>query len=269
MTEPLQKHFTIDVHQKLYEKDTPHGNLEVYQTSPYGVMLTLNGHILMSEFDGFFYHEMMAHPALFTHPHPQSIAIIGNCHGILLEVLKHSCVTQVHCINDNTQLEEAVSQYFPSLVQAKSDPRVQYHFIDPQTWAKACIAETIDIVILGQHSDTCLREHYQYFYSALREDGILVQPCQSSFLHLHTLKPLFQNIQLAGFHDWQTLNFPQPSYPTGWRTTMMAMKRPTINRIREKDVFNRNFSTRYYNFDTHKAALALPEFMREEFDKVC
>ena len=32
----------------------------------------------------------------------------------------------------------------------------------------------------------------------------------------------------------------------------------------EKDIFNKSFSTRFYNLDVHKAAFALPEFMRIE-----
>jgi spermidine synthase len=262
MTEPLPQHFTIDLSQKLYEKNTAHGMLAVYQTTPYGLILAMNGHILLSEQDGFLYHEMMVHPALFTHPHPVSVAIIGNYHGILQEVLKHPSVTEVHCINDDTELDEAVSHYFAAFIQEKSDARIYYHLVNPDNWLKDCKACKFDIIIQNQADSLPLS--YQLFYLALRDNGMLIHPCYTSFLHLHTLKPLFQTIELAGFHDWQTLHFPQPSYPTGMRIAMLAMKEMSVKRIREKEVFNRQFTTRYYNFDTHKAALAIPQFMREE-----
>ncbi len=264
MPEQLPRNFAIEIQQKLYEKATPHGNLVVYQTSPYGMMLTVNGHILISEYDSFFYHEMMAHPALFIHPHPKKVAIVGPAYGILQEVLKHTSVVQVCCVTENSHLDEVVSHYFSKLSQTKTDARVQALYANPETWIKDCEAEAFDIIIRNQISYDCLPEQYHHFYLALRANGIFIQPGPSSFLQPNTLKPIVQHIQLAGFDDWQTLNFPQPSYPTGWRTAMMAIKCPEVKRIREKDIFNRNFTTRYYNFDTHKAALALPEFMREE-----
>lgn len=266
MPQQLLQNYSIQVEQKLYAKETPQGQLAVYRTSPFGMMLTMNDQVVISENDGFLYHEMLAHPTLFTHPHPQKIAIIGNCFGILEEVLKHASVTQVVCIVENEHIEEAVAQYFSQLHQTKHDRRVAYHVADPIKWFAQYEPETFDIIIQSQVSENFLKEHYQHYHHALRSDGMLVQPCQSSLLHPNTLKPIFQNILHAGFRDGQTLNFPQPSYPSGWRTVMMATKNAPFKRIREKDIFNRSFSTHYYNFDTHKAALSLPELWRKEME---
>src|SRR5688572_712551 len=127
MPEQLQKNFLIDIQQKLYEQETIQGNLAVYQTSLFGMMLTINSQVIVSEHDGFFFNEMTTHPVLFTHHHPQKVAIIGNCFGILQEVLKHSSITHVLCILDNAQLAEVIEQYFPDLYQAKLDQRVKLH----------------------------------------------------------------------------------------------------------------------------------------------
>ncbi len=266
MSDQLIKNFSIEIQQKLYEKSTPQGNLAVYQTSPFGMMLTINDHVMISERDGFLYHEMMAHPVLFTHPNPQTIAIVGNCFGILQEVLKHNSVKQVYCVMDNVVLDEVVSQYFSPLYQAKNDERVQYHIAEPQEWFKQCGSEMFDVIIQAYHPEDCLPEHYQRYHQALSANGIFIQPCQSTLLQMNTLKPVYQNIQQAGFHDWRLLNFPQPSYPSGWRTVMMATKQVAFKRVREKEVFNRGFGTRYYNFDVHQAAMVVPEFVREELN---
>jgi len=266
MSEAVQKKFSIDIHQKLYEKETPHGDMAVYQTSPFGMILTIDGQIVLSENDGFFYHEMMSHPALFTHPHPQKVAIAGNDYGILQEILKHSTVKEVLCVSDNTALQDVISQYFTCCNEIAHDPRVKYHVANPLTWFAQCEMKDFDIIIQSLHSEDFLQEHYQYYHHALRTDGILVQPCISSLLYPLLLKPIFQHLKLVGFDDRQMLNFPQPSYPSGLRTVMMATKSSTIKRIRERDIYNRTFSTRYYNFDTHKAALALPEFARKDLD---
>lgn len=257
MTDLLLKNYAIQVEQKLYEKNTPEGLLVVYQTSPFGMMLTLNGQVVISENDGFLYHEMMVHPALFTHPHPERVVIIGHGYGTLQEVLKHPSIKQVICVTENTHLTEALSQYFAHIYDKNADDRVVHQSIE---WLSQAELGLVDIIIQDQLSNT----DYQYFHRALRDGGILVTPCESSLLQWNALKPIFQPASEAGFHEHQTLHFPQPSYPSGWRTAMMATKNPSLKRIREKDIYNRSFTTRYYNFDTHKAALAIPEFMREE-----
>ncbi len=184
------------------------------------------------------------------------------------EVLKHSSVQHIDCVTNNAALDEVISHYFSFLPTVNSDdPRVHYHSQESQTWLKTIAANTFDLIIYSQPLETDLHKFFQPYYLAMREQGIFVFPWLSSLFHLDSLKSLVQMIPLAGFHDWQTLHFPQPSYSMGWRTTVLAMKCNRMKRIREKDVFNRHFSTRYYNFDTHKAALAIPEFMRETLEK--
>lgn len=266
MSERLQNQFSIEIQQKLYEKNTPRGNLAVYESNPFGMLLTLDDRILISEADGFFTDEMLTHPALFTHPHPHKIAILGNGLGALVEVLKHTSVKEVHCIVNDEHVDEAIAQYFAPLNHAKNDVRVRYHFADPIQWLTSHQSLGFDVIIQHGNDANFSHQHYEHFLQALNPNGILVQSCQSSLLQLKNLKPIFQSVRAAGFHDTHFLNFPQPSSPTGWRIVMMATKAATFNQLREKDVYNRPFKTRYYNFDTHKAAFALPEFIRQELE---
>lgn len=43
----------------------------------------------------------------------------------------------------------------------------------------------------------------------------------------------------------------------------MARKGADLSSFRERGAATKAFPTRYYNVDTHRAALAQPEFMRE------
>lgn len=264
MPEQLQKKYSIDINQKLYEKETPQGKLAVYHSFPHGTLLTLNNDIILAESDSVFFHEMMSHPALFTHPQPQKVLITGIYHGILREVLKHPTVSEVWCVTENADFDAIIARFFSQFMQEKVDARVKIHHHHPLNYITTCEPETFDLIIQGDQSEDCLQEHYQHYHRAMRADGILVQPCLSSITQVKSLKLILKNMQQAGLEDCQTLHFPQPSYPAGSRTVMMATKCPSVKRIREKDIYNRNFSTHYYNFDTHKAALALPEFVREE-----
>lgn len=45
----------------------------------------------------------------------------------------------------------------------------------------------------------------------------------------------------------------------------MARKGADLSDFRERGSSTKKFPTRYYNVDIHRAALALPEFMRDAF----
>jgi spermidine synthase len=262
MLEQLQKKYAPATDQKLYEKETPLGLLVVYQTTLFGLLLTLNGEPILSESDGFFYHEMMAHSALFAHPHPQTVVVTGYYHGILQEILKHPDIKTIWCISTCSTFDDVITRYFSDLKHPQ-DSRIQLHLADSSEWLKQQQASSIDVLI---QASTGIVDHYADYFQVLNENGILIQACSTSLMDFKTFKPIFQNIQQAGFYDWQTLHFPQPSYSSGSRTLLMTHKSSAAKRIRERDIYNRNFATRYYNFDTHKAALALPEFIRKEWE---
>jgi len=43
----------------------------------FGNLMVIDGCIMLTARDNFIYHEMMSHPALFTHPDPREVVIIG------------------------------------------------------------------------------------------------------------------------------------------------------------------------------------------------
>lgn len=191
--------------------------------------------------DATICHEMISHIALFSHRNPQHIVILEDAdQGMLTEVLKHSTVKQVWhsattCTDARvTPLDEATLSSF--------------------------VPHTLDIVLLGSAVSSATLAH---FFQCLQPEGILAQRCASPFA-LEPLKSCQQAIFAAGFQDVQALQFPQPNFPSGWRAIIVAMKQGNIKRPREKDIFNKTFSTHYYNLDVHKTAFALPEFLRKE-----
>jgi spermidine synthase len=69
-------------------------------------------------------------------------------------------------------------------------------------------------------------------------------------------------LKSAHFKDVRTLHFPQCTYPSGWWSATLAGKDSTVAAFREAAAAEKTFTTRYYNADLHKAALALPEFLK-------
>jgi spermidine synthase len=197
------------------------------------------------------YHEMMAHIPLFAHRKPRNIAILNDQkQGVIQEVLKHSTVTQIWQIMTQDDSHK------------NADTRIKYCYDNNEACLASIEPGSLDIIIITQESTPT---DYQLYFDKLHQDGILIQPCESPF-HLGNLKATQHRLKTAGFRDVQALQFPEPSYTSGWRSAIMAIKYGTIKRPREKDIFNKSFTTHYYNLDIHKAAFALPEFMRMELE---
>lgn len=255
MSDQVLNHFTIDIKQTLYETTTPYGKLVVYKTIQFGNALILDGQIILTENDSFIFQEMLTHPALFTHPLPKRVVIIGHPYGILQEVLKHSVLTRIDCIVQSPYLNEAISRFFPRETSS-SDERVK-HYLSIQEWVACNPNDPADLIMYSQKID-----QFDCF-KLLKNHGILVYPTNMPLLQLQPLKTTYKQLNESGFKNCQLLGFPQPSALYGWRTLIMAVKASEFKYVKEMDIYNRPFTTRFYNFDTHKAALVLPEFMRE------
>ncbi|MHB1949092.1 MAG: spermine/spermidine synthase domain-containing protein [Gammaproteobacteria bacterium] len=194
------------------------------------------------------YQEMLTHPILFSHLCPQRVAIIGDeNNGILDEVLKHDTVTEVWHISKNDR-------------NTSTDERVKFKEMNTLDWIHTVTHEYFDVFIVTEKSSA---EMFTAYFNTLNHDGVLIQLSGSPF-QVNDLKIIQKQLLSAGFRDVLTLSFPQPSYPTGSRCALLAKKTHIFKKIREKDIFNKTFITRFYNFDVHKGALVMPEFMREE-----
>ena len=60
------------------------------------------------------YHEALVHPAMFAHPHPKRVAIVGGGEGATLrEVLKHDTVESATMIELDEKMVDIAKQYLP------------------------------------------------------------------------------------------------------------------------------------------------------------
>jgi spermidine synthase len=232
--------------------------------------MVIDGCTMVSTRDNFLYHEMMSHPALFTHARAKRVVIIGggDC-GTLREVLKHEEVEHAVQVEIDERVTRLAEQYFPELCESNNDPRAQLLFVDGIKYMAECDPESVDLVIVdstdpvGPAEGLFNADFYATCQRALRPSGILVQQSESPLVHLDLIKSMRSAMRVADFHSVRTLTFPQPVYPTGWWSCTMARKGADLSGFRERGAATRQFHTRYYNAEIHKAALAMPEFMRE------
>ncbi|MER3546551.1 MAG: polyamine aminopropyltransferase [Rhodanobacteraceae bacterium] len=253
----------------LHAEKTRFQNIEIYQTTDWGNLMVIDGCIMLTGRDNFLYHEMMSHPALFTHARAKRVVIIGggDC-GTLREVLRHEQVESAVQVEIDERVTRLAEKYFPELCEANGDPRVRLLFDDGIKYMAESAADSVDVVIVDSTDPVGPAEglfnaaFYGSCFRALRQGGILVQQSESPIAHLDLIKSMRGEMSKAGFGALRTLTFPQPCYPTGWWSCTMARKGADLSEFRERGAAAKSFSTRYYNAEIHRAALAQPEFMR-------
>jgi len=259
------------VSEKLAEVQSPFQTIEIYQSTDWGKLMLIDGAMMLTSRDNFFYHEMMAHPALFTHPNPQRVVIIGggDC-GTLSEVLKHESVQQVTQCDIDEQVTRLSEQYFPELCQSNHDARAELLFDDGIAYMKHLAEGSVDVVIvdstdpIGPAEGLFNQAFFASCWRALKPDGILVQQSESPLALLDLIVAMRAEMGKAGFAAFQTLPFPQPCYPTGWWSCTMARKTSAAGfAFRETDVESKAFKTRYYSAAIHRAAQVLPPFVAQ------
>jgi spermidine synthase len=57
----------LKIKAKLHEEQSSFQKIAIYDTEKFGHLMTIDGVIMLTARDNFFYHEMLAHPALFIH----------------------------------------------------------------------------------------------------------------------------------------------------------------------------------------------------------
>ena len=262
--------FSFKLKAKLEEVQTPYQKIEIFETESYGNLMTIDGFIMLTSRDNFVYHEMMSHPALFTHPAPKRVLIIGggDC-GTLREVLRHPGVEAAHQVDIDEQVTRLSEKYFPELCESNDDPRAELHFADGIRWVKEAGENAYDVIIvdstdpIGPAEGLFTEAFYRDCLKALGDEGIIVQQSESPLYHQKLLAAMRDAMRAAGASDVQTLHFPQPTYPSGWWSCTMVRKAGTFGGFREVDASERPFETVYYSPEVHRGALALPGFLRK------
>jgi spermidine synthase len=266
--------FSLRINKKLDAQQSPFQLVEMYETTDFGNLMVIDGCTMVSSRENFFYHEMMSHPALFSHPAPKNVVIIGggDC-GTLREVLKHPDVETVCQIDIDKVVTDMSLKYFPELCEANQDARATVMFDDGIKYMAEVLPESIDVIIVdgtdpvGPGEGLFNHAFYTSCLKALRTGGILIQQSESPLMHQQLLRDTRSAMSEVGFVDLQTLPFPQPIYPSGLWSATMARKAIKFTDFREDDVDTMSFDTQYYNSGIHKGALAMPNYLKRSLAK--
>lgn len=265
--------FSLKIKGKLHDEQTPHQRIEVYATETFGNLMVIDGFVMLTSRDNFIYHEMMSHPALFTHPAPGNVVIIGggDC-GTLREVLRHRKVNHVLQVEIDARVTRLSEQFFPELCESNNDARAGFLFSDGIRWMNHAESGKTDVIIvdstdpIGPAEGLFSEDFYRDCHAALDEHGILIQQSESPLYHMDIIRSMREAMLGAGFEEVRTLFFPQPCYPSGWWSATLAGKAGSLNNFRKEDAENKLFQTNYYNAEIHTASFSTPEFLKQALE---
>lgn len=272
-TYPEGAAFSLKVSAKLHEEQTEYQKLEIFQTEGFGRLMTLDGLVMLTDRDNFIYHEMMTHPALFTHPAPKRVAVIGggDC-GTLREVLRHPEVELCEQIELDERVTRVSEEFFPELCEANDDVRASFTFTDGIQFIADCDPGSFDVIIVdstdpvGPAAGLFSVEFYANCHRALADDGLLAAQSESPLFHVELIQSMHENLRAAGFARTDTLQFPQCSYPSGWWSATLGSKGPDLATPRTDAIRSGKVKTSYYTEAMHHGARALPGYLARILD---
>ncbi|TVX96922.1 polyamine aminopropyltransferase [Cohnella terricola] len=257
---------TMKIKQTMVHEQTDFQELAMIETEEYGNMLVLDGMVMTTVKDEFVYHEMVAHPALFTHPNPENVLVVGGGDGgVIREVLKHPKVKKAVLVEIDGKVIEYSKKYLPSIAGQLDDPRVEVivndgymHIHDHKNTYDVIMVDSTEPV--GPAVNLFTKGFYQGIHDALKEDGIFVAQTDNPWFKADLIKSVNRDVKEV-FDIVRVYVANIPTYPSGLWTFTMGSKKYDPLAVDESQI--PELDTKYYTSRLHKAAFALPKFVED------
>jgi len=246
--------------------------VEVHDSVPFGRLFRLDGHFMTSERDEFFYHENLVHVPAFAHPRPERALVIGGGDGgSAEELLKHPSIASVTLVEIDGAVVEIAREYLGSVHGgALDDPRLTLAIGDGFAYVRNS-SERFDLIVLdltdpgGPSELLYTPDFYRACAARLDPAGAMTLHIASPIAHPERIRATLTGLR-AAFPLVTPYLTSIPLYGGMW---MMACASASLDpaglsaqEIDRRIAERRVGSLQYYNGDVHRAALALPNFVR-------
>ena len=246
--------------------------IEVHDSASFGRLYRLDGHFMASEKDEFFCHENLVHMAALTHPAPRHALIVGGGDGgSAKELLKHPSLRAVTLCEIDVAVIDVARKHLAAIHRgAFDDARLKLEIGDGFAFVRGTNA-SYDLIVLdltdpgGASLPLYTADFYRACAARLNPQGAMALHVASPFSDPRGVREILSRLR-AAFPVVAPYLVPIPLYGGLW---MMAVAAPSLDpralSAREVDrrIAQRGLADlRYYNGETHRAALALPNFVR-------
>jgi len=265
---------TFQVDKVLYELQTEHQHLVLFEQPFFGKMLMLDGATQISKGDEFIYQEMMSHVPLFAHGNARDVLIIGggDC-GIAEEVLKHKTIKHLTQVEIDPKVIEFAKEHFPEFTKPVfADKRFESIIGDGAKYV-AKTDRRFDVVIvdstdpMGPGKVLFSEKFYAACHSCMTRGGVLVTQNGVPFFQKKELTASMTRLRRL-FADANCYVAAIPVYIGGHMAMGYATDNKRLRRLPAKTIAQRYrkagaFKTQYWTPEVHVAAFALPRFIAE------
>ncbi len=274
MREPLHADYgqSLRIDELLYDSNTEHQRLRVFQNGTFGRILTLDDVVQTTEGDNFVYHEMLTHVPILAHGNAKRVLIIGGGDGgMAREVLRHKSVEHVTMVEIDAGVVSFSKEYLPMLSQgAFDDPRLNLVIADGAAFMKETDAK-FDVIIvdstdpIGPGEVLFTDSFYGHAKRAMTDGGILVTQNGVPFMQGDELTNTMRAFQ-ALFSDATCYLATVPTYAGGpmafgWGTDSDA-RHVALDELQTRVALS-GLKPDYYTAEVHKAAFALPGYVQK------
>jgi len=261
----------VIIEKEIYSGKSKFQKIDIFDTKEFGRILTLDGMIQLSTKDEFVYHEMLTHPALFYHPRPEKILIIGGGDGgVLREVLKHP-VKKVFLVDIDEKVIEVSKKYLPSVSRgAFRDKRTEIVIEDGLKFIKK-YKNYFDIIIVdstdyfGPAKKLGEVRFYKDVSRALKADGVFT--AQTAYFQEKFAKNVRKNIKKV-FPLFKIHRAFVGCFPFDEHTFSIGSKKINFDKVSFEKITKRfkklNLKTKYYSPKIHFSSAVLPKYLEEK-----
>jgi spermidine synthase len=256
------------VRETLYQGRSAFQRIEVHDTLLFGRMLVLDGMIQTTERDEFFYHEMLVHPAMLSHPKPRSALLVGGGDGgALRRVLEHG-VQHVTMVEIDRAVVDVSREYLPSVsAGAFEDPRVELLYEDGYAFVRRR-EHQYDVVVvdapdpIGPGKQLFSEDFYNALLEVTAPGGVVALQSESPLLMATQTATTYLHVS-AAFSDARLYVGAVPAYPgVLWSFTLAAAAGGLPAKAEIESRYRaRGLITNHYTPAVHEASFVLPKYL--------
>jgi spermidine synthase len=268
---------TYAVARVLYETQTEHQHLVLFEHKLFGKMLMLDGATQVTTRDEFIYHEMMTHVPILAHGSAREVLIVGggDC-GIAEEVLKHTGVKRLTQVEIDASVVEFSREHFPEFTgPVLSDPRFDLVIDDGMNFV-ASTDRRFDVIIVdstdpqGPGAVLFTSDFYTACKRCMGKGGVMVTQNGVPFLQPDELISSVGHFQKlfadAGCYVGAIPTYVGGHMAMGWATDDAGLRALPAEVVAQRYAAAGSFPTRYWTPEVHRAAFALPRFIAEHVE---
>lgn len=275
-TEELYKKYNqnITIEKIITSQKSKFQNILIFDSKYFGRILTLDKVIQITEFDHFYYSEMLSHIPIITHGKVKRVLIIGGGDGAIAhEVLKHNSIKEVFiCEIDQDVINLSIKYLKKINFGSLKNPKVKIIIEDASQFIKRNkFKNYFDLIIadrpdpIGPGKNLFKIKFYKDIKNALSNSGIAVFQNGVPFFQKKELKDTMKHLKSTFNYSGVYLTVV-PTYIGGymaltWSSNAIDISKK-VNLDKHSKVINK-LNTQYYTKEIHYTSFILPKWIKE------